>query len=171
MIQLKKEVLNTPISTSSLCKNIVELVKAYPWNNFLQLKVMNLFTEVIEKSDNDNFRQSFLQTSGITSALIEMGGQAEFEMESQRKIRNGFMNLVIQISNQLQKRTEAKTEGTEAEKKPDTVVEDILSAAGEEWRAWVDGELKSSNDNNAKNLGGSSSKPPDSDNEDSNYDV
>lgn len=101
MIVLKKEALLTPISTSPLCSNIIELVKAYPWNNFLQLRVMNLFTEVIEKSDNDNFRQIFLNTSGITAALIEMGGQAEFEMESQRKIRNGFMNLVVQISNQL----------------------------------------------------------------------
>lgn len=59
---------------SSASSNILELVKAYPWNNFLQLKVMNLFTEVIEKSDNEVFRKEFLNTSGISSALIEMGG-------------------------------------------------------------------------------------------------
>lgn len=56
---------------------------------------MNLFTEVIEKSDNEVFRKDFLNSSGISSSLIEMGGQAWFEMESGRKIRNGFMNLVV----------------------------------------------------------------------------
>lgn len=35
MILLKKEVLLKPISMSSACSNILELVKAYPWNNFL----------------------------------------------------------------------------------------------------------------------------------------
>jgi len=106
MILLKKEVLLKPISVSPACANIVELVKAYPWNNFLQLKVMNLFTEVIEKSDNETFRRNFLETSGIAAALVEMGGQAWFKMESGRLIRNGFMNLVVQISNQLIKRAE-----------------------------------------------------------------
>lgn len=57
MVQLKKEVLLTPISTSPLLTNIIGLVKAYPWNNFLQLKVMNLYTEVIEKQKNEEFRK------------------------------------------------------------------------------------------------------------------
>lgn len=174
MIQLKRDDLNTPISKSPLCSNIVGLVKAYPWNNFLQLKVMNLFTEVIEKQKNDTFRRSFMETSGIVDALIEMGGQAWFTMESERKIRNGFMNLVVQISNQLKKRNEAPKEGETAgaEKTEDIVVAGVLDGAGEEWRAFVDGELKSSNDNNAKNLGGSTTKnDKDSENEDNNYDV
>jgi len=81
------------------------------------------------------------------------------------------MNVVIQISNQLRKRNEAAKEG-EADKTEDKVVQDILDGAGEEWRAFVDGELKSSNDNNAKNLGGSTTKnDKDSENEDNNYDV
>lgn len=112
-----------------------------------------------------------METSGIVDALIEMGGQAWFTMESERKIRNGFMNLTIQVSNQLKKRTEAPKEG-ETDKTEDTVVVNILDGAGEEWRAFVDGELKSSNDNNAKNLGGSTTKnDKDSENEDNNYDV
>jgi len=82
-----------------------------------------------------------------------MGGQAWFTMESQRKIRNGFMNLVVQVSNQLKKRVEAPKDSDE--KTEDPTVSSVLDAAGEEWRAFVDGELKSSNDNNAKNLGGS----------------
>lgn len=57
MVQLKKDVLLTPISKSPLVTNIVSLVKTYPWNNFLQLKVMALFTEVIEKQKDDTFRK------------------------------------------------------------------------------------------------------------------
>ena len=108
-----------------------------------------------------------------------MGGQAWFTMESERKIRNGFMNVVVQVSNQLKKRVEsaaadadAADKTDEAKKTPDTTVSGILDGAGEEWRAFVDGELKASNDNNAKNLGGSTTKnDKDSENEDNNYDV
>jgi hypothetical protein len=52
-------------------------------------------TEVIEKSDNEQFRADFLTTSGIGPALVEMGEKAKFKMESDREIRNGFMNLVV----------------------------------------------------------------------------
>jgi hypothetical protein len=133
---------------------------------------MNLFTEVIEKQKNDTFRKDFMETSGMVNALVEMGGQAWFTMESERKIRNGFMALVVQISNQLKKRVETPKEGEASEKTEDTVISGVLDNAGEEWRAFVDGELKSSNDNNAKNLGGSTTKnDKDSENEDNNYDV
>jgi hypothetical protein len=45
---MKKEALNNAISGSRIPSNIISLVKQYPWNNFLQLKVINIFTEVLE---------------------------------------------------------------------------------------------------------------------------
>jgi hypothetical protein len=67
----------------------------------------------------------------------------------------------------------AKTaDATDAEKKEDSTVITYLEGVGEEWRAFVDGQLKSSNDNNNKTLGGSTSnKPEPEDQDDSNYDV
>jgi len=172
MIQLKKEVLLKPISVSPLCANIVALVKAYPWNNFLQLKVMSLFTEIIEKSDNENFRRNFLETSGVAKTLVEMGNAATYKMESGRSIRNGYMNLVVQVANQLIKKAENKADAADTEKKEDSVVVNYLESAGEEWKQFVDDELKKSNDNNNRTLGGSTTqKDKESDNEDSNYDV
>ena len=47
-----------------------------------------------------------------------------------------------------------------------------LEGVGEEWRAFVDGPLKLSNDNNNKTLGGSTTnKAEPEDQDDSNYDV
>ena len=105
-----------------------------------------------------------------------MGEKAKFKMESEREIRNGFMNLVVSVANQLVKRTtevpKAVDAAADAEKKEDSTVINYLDGVGEEWRAFVDGQLKLSNDNNNKTLGGSTtnkSEPEDQD--DSNYDV
>jgi hypothetical protein len=35
MVQLKKEVLYEAMGASKIFKNILELVKLYPWNNFM----------------------------------------------------------------------------------------------------------------------------------------
>lgn len=43
MVQLKKEPIFSGLMASNAFGNIIELVKIYKWNNFLQLKVINLF--------------------------------------------------------------------------------------------------------------------------------
>jgi len=55
MLQMKKDVLNTAIASSKIPLHIMSLIKAYPWNNFLQLKVINIWTEVLENQDNNVF--------------------------------------------------------------------------------------------------------------------
>jgi len=146
----------------------MELVKTYQWNNFLQLKVINICTEVIENSDNAEFRKQFLTSSGIAKALVEMSEKAFIQMESERQIRNGYMALVVSVSNKLQNRY------TEHEKLEDEVVKEYIDETGEEWRAFVDGELKSSNENNNKTLGGCTTRnnmSEENEEENSNYDV
>jgi len=150
---------------SSVFKNIIELVKTYQWNNFLQLKVMNMFEEVLDNCENVDFKKKFLVASGIGQALVEMGEKAEFKMESERMIRNGYMGLVVNISNKLQK----KYEGVQS-----TTIVEYLDNVGEEWRAFVNGELKNSNEKNNMQLGGTSTNKnadEDEEKEDSNYDV
>lgn len=74
MIQLKNENIQNTLVRSLVFCNIIHLVKHFPWNNFLQLKVINMFTEVIENSDNQEFRKNFLDSSGIGKAVVEMSG-------------------------------------------------------------------------------------------------
>lgn len=151
LVKLKKEVLYQALGRSEIFKNIVSLVKQYPWNNFLQLRVINLFTEVIDNCDNAAFRQDFFKSSGIGQSIVEMSKEASFTLGSTRRIRNGYMNLVINIANKMQKKYEGATAG---EKSDDATVYGYLDSVGEDWRVFVDDELKKSNENNAKTLGG-----------------
>ena len=167
MVKLKNNEIFESLGKSEIFRNIMDNVKQYPWNNFLQLKVINLCTEVIENNENAEFRKAFLNTSGIAKALVEMSEKAFIQMESERTIRNGYMALVTSISNKLQKRYDGQ------EKHEDMTVSDYLEEVGEDWRAFVDGELKASNENNNKTLGGCTTRNnmPEDEEENSNYDV
>jgi hypothetical protein len=72
MVQLRKDVLYDSMGTSLIFKNIIDLVKQYPWNNFLQLKVMNIFNDVLDNCENVKFKKDFLVSSGIGPAIVEM---------------------------------------------------------------------------------------------------
>jgi hypothetical protein len=95
-----------------------------------------------------------------------MQAQANFEMDSTRQIRNGFMAVVVSISNKLQKKYNNNGES-------DAPVVEYLDNVGEEWRDFVDNELKNSNNNNEKTLGGCTTRnmSEDDEKEESNYDV
>lgn len=130
---------------------------------------MNICEEVLDNCENAEFRKNFLKSSGVAQALIEMGENAMFTMESERKIRNGFMGLVVSISNKLQKKYEYNST---ADKADDQTVVDYLQSVGDEWKEFVDNELKKSNERNNKTLGGCTKNNVDDDEEkeDSNYD-
>lgn len=99
-----------------------------------------------------------------------MSKDAAYKMESERLIRNGYMGLVVAISNKLIKKAELQAEeGAEATK---SEVATYLESVGEEWTEYVDGELKKSNENNNKTLGGSTTTPKEEDeDEKDSYDV
>ena len=142
MIQLKSEVLYTTMGRSSIFGNIMALVQKYPWNNFMQLKVITMCEEILENCENEQFKKDFLEGSGIGKSIVEMGNEASFKMNSERLIRNGYMGLVVKVSNMLVKRFK----GTSTKAEDATVVE-YLDNVGEEWRAFVDDELAASNAN------------------------
>lgn len=169
MVKLRKEPLLNALGESQIFGYIMELVKAYPWNNFLQLKVINLCNDVISNTNNPAFRKQFLERSGIAHAFVQMSENASVKMESNRDIRNGYMALVIEVTKKLQN----KYEGSDENK--DTVIADYLDKiGGEEWRAYIDDEYKKSSENNNKTLGGCTRNNMSEDNDEngeSSYDV
>lgn len=106
LVCMKHETIYKVLGDSKVFARIIDLVKAFPWNNFLQLKVMGLFEEVLVNSENSDFKANVLKSSGIGPAILEMSEQAEMKLESDRSIRNGFMAVVIDVANKLVKRTE-----------------------------------------------------------------
>jgi hypothetical protein len=64
------------------------------------------------------------------------------------------MGVVVKIANSLIKA------------KDKDFVSEYLESLGEEWRLFVDGELKRSNDNNTRSLGGQQPRPSGSDDDD-----
>ena len=70
MVQLRKDALYVSMGSSQIFKNIIDLVKQYPWNNFLQLKVMNIFNDVLDNCENVQFKKDFLNSSGIGKAIV-----------------------------------------------------------------------------------------------------
>lgn len=121
----------------------------------MQLKVITMCEEILENCENEEFKKDFLEGSGIGKSLVAMGAEASFKMNSERLIRNGYMGLVVSVSNKLVKRFKGTTNKPE-----DATVVEYLDNVGEEWRAFVDDELANSNTNDNKTLGGST-KPDD----------
>jgi hypothetical protein len=76
IIRLGKESLQEALNNSEIFGNIMELVKNYPWNNFLQLKVINICNEVVTVNQDAEFRTKFLEKSGMAKACIEMQEKA-----------------------------------------------------------------------------------------------
>ena len=168
MVQLKKDALYEAMGASKIFQFIMELVKQYPWNNFMQLKVINICDEILDNCESESFKKAFLNGSGIGKALVDMAVDANYTMTTGRLIRNGYMALVVSISNKLVK----KFKGTVNPGTEDATVVEYLDNVGEEWRAFVDDELANSNTNNNKTLGGST-KIDDGENsngDDPNYD-
>lgn len=64
LIQLALKIHKAPIYEalieSDALQQITALVKVYPWNNFLQLKVISIYEEIIESSECSRFRFDML---------------------------------------------------------------------------------------------------------------
>ena len=130
------------LAESECFAKISNLLSVFPWNNFLQLKVISIYEEILEHSENVAFRQAVIEKSNIAQTLCTLAKQASFQHESERNIRHGYMAAVIKLGNCLHKHCE-KDE-----------VKAYLASVGEEWISFVVGELKKSNELNNKNLGG-----------------
>ena len=98
-----------------------------------------------------------------------MGKESTFELESGRQIRNGYMGLVVKISNTLlaQLKSEPQQNPTQIENSSNDSQQDTTSDKGQRvvseflqknefaefWQAWVEGGLLASNELNSRKLG------------------
>lgn len=65
LVCMRKESVYELLKDSKVFARILELVKVYAWNNFLQLKVINLFEEILNNCDVADFKKSVLVSSGV----------------------------------------------------------------------------------------------------------
>ena len=158
----------------------MQLTQKHAWNNFFQLKVIAICEEVLDHCENDEFKKFFLTNSNIGKSLADMALDSEFQMHEERKIRNGYMGLVVKIANKLQSKIPKADASEESQTAPtgassstqDQTVTDYLDGVGEDWKNFVDGELSESNENNSKTLGGTTRPANDDDDEiDQSYEV
>lgn len=105
-----------------------------------------------------------------------MGASPSYNMESTKTIRNGYMAVVVDISNKLVKRTENAGAGSDGSAQAMSAQEDLTvidyldSVDG--WKDFVSGELEKSNKKNKRTLGGTTRAPEDDPNDDeTGYDV
>lgn len=143
LLKLGKKVIVEPLSQTDCLVQINRYVEAYPWNNFLQLKVQNIYEEVLE--NHQDFRSALLSSSEIAPTLIKLSQNNIYEHSSKRPIRHGYMALVVKVANLLQKHRAISNDVRDYLEKNDW---------SEDWQAFVDGELKRSNDTNSRSLGG-----------------
>lgn len=152
MIKLNKEAILEALAKTPYFSKISSLLESFPWNNFLQLKIVDLYEEIMTTGISKGFREVILPSSHIGQTLITLGAKSKFDHASNRQIRHGYMAVVIKLANILITGAKNKVE-----------VAEYLDTLGEDWKLFADGELKRSNDTNTKSLGGQQPRPSASD--------
>ena len=156
---LKKTSLAKSLLSSGVSENLVNLIKTYPWNNFLQIRVQMYFDELL---DNDELtseeKLTLLKQAGLTQSLVTMSKDASVEFASGFAVRNGYMGFVTKISNLVSKLADNGL------KNQDTAAE----VFNEDWNSFVSEELASSNERDNRELGG---RTGDADEDDGQFDV
>lgn len=101
LVKLSKPQILSALSRSEIFAKLTALMSFYPWNNFLQLRIIQIFEEVIKNSDHREFRTEVLTSSKIGEILVELGKKTMYTHKSERPIRHGYMATVIKIANML----------------------------------------------------------------------
>jgi SIT4 phosphatase-associated protein len=153
LLKLKNNLLLSALVETKFFSHLSDLLELYPWNNFLQLKAIAIFDEVLD-SEYKELAARALRGSRIGETLIRLAGKSHHEHKSGRTIRNGYMAVIVKIANSIVKA------------KDKDFVKEYLESLGEEWHQFEEGELKTSNDSNTKSLGGQQPRPSGSDDDD-----
>lgn len=78
LLKLRNEKISNGVLDTELLPKISLLLENYPWNNFLQLKVIALYEEIFENGTKE-FKQAALSKSNIIDTLTKLGGITKFE--------------------------------------------------------------------------------------------
>lgn len=88
------------LADTDIFARILDLVEAYPWNNFLQLKALSIFEEALDTIDEKN-RGAILKKSTVGETILRLANKTNYSHESNRIIRHGYMALIIKLANLL----------------------------------------------------------------------
>lgn len=105
------------------------------------MKTIAIYEEILDTIDEKN-RNAILKKSNIGKTILSLTNKSNYQHESNRNIRHGYMALIIKLANLIQKNTD-KAE-----------VKEYIDSLGDEWKSFIEGELKQSNTLNTRSLGG-----------------
>jgi hypothetical protein len=159
LIKLGKPTILSAIAQSSILQKLSQLLEQYPWNNFMQLKMIALFEEIMDHCEDVEFRKNALVGSNIGATLINLAKISDYEHDSKRPIRHGYMAAVIKIAAAINKYKD----------KPE--VKEYVESLGDDWKSFIEGEFKRSTDINNKNLGDQRPRSSIDDEDDNNYEM
>lgn len=121
LMRLNKDTILLALGEQAFLGTICQLIERYPWNNFLQLKVISIFEDLLDSS-NVEFRKIALTTSNIGQIMISLSKtQVTFDHISGRPIRHGHMAVIVRVANMIIK------------SKDKADVAEYLESMGEEW--------------------------------------
>lgn len=98
MLKLNKLPVIEALSDSDIFARISDLVEQYPWNNFLQLKAISIYDEVLDTID-EKCRAIIIKKSTIGETILKLANRNSYSHESNRNIRHGYMALIIKLAN------------------------------------------------------------------------
>eukprot|EP00347_Sterkiella_histriomuscorum_P000595 403375243 len=144
---------------STILSDITELVLQYPWNNFLQLTVIQIFQDLLDNCEDPEVKVAALRSSQITQKLVSTIDKTEFEFGSQRLMRHGYMGLVIKIANLIEQH------------KDDEDIGEYLEEFCDSWPKFFENEVCVRNLINSKQLGNRNNQDNNSDEDDEDQDL
>ncbi len=153
LIKIGGKTIQDILGASNIFSIIMRLVEKFPWNNFLQIKVISIFEDIVEKIENEEFRKNVLKESQLLKYLVKFTEKASFIMghDNSRETRNGQMALVIKLGNMIQKNRDREE------------IKEAIEEIEDDWEQFVSDELKIQVELQEMDLGGSQTN---NDNED-----
>ena len=108
LISLRKTQINEKLHESKVCKTLMKLVHEHPWNNFIQLKIHQVFEDFLESENTAEQKLAFIRDSEVVELLLLMSEMARVTFDSGNSIRNGYMGFVINLATKLKKVIQAE---------------------------------------------------------------
>ena len=87
LFDLSRKEVYEELAKSGFLSLLSRYIREYPWNNFLQLRTINIFTNVLERGGD--VRLDLLKSSRIGETIVELASAANvnYVHASQNKFR------------------------------------------------------------------------------------
>ena len=106
-MRVDKPLIHQKLIESGVLGLLIDLIGQYPWNNVLQIKTTQIFKELLENQQiQPQIKIDLFRESEVCSKLVRLADTPEYQFKSERKVRNGYMGFVIELSNIITKRVE-----------------------------------------------------------------